>query len=78
MVGKITDHQLTSYYDDVILFDDIVNENTDLTYNEVQLQVFANAEKFVAMSGGTTLLLNLFKAIILKLNYAKHYCQLFL
>jgi len=60
-IGKITDHELTNYYEDVILFDDIVEENSDLTYNEVQLKLFANADKFVAMSGGSTLLLNLFK-----------------
>ena len=60
-IGKITDHELTNYYEDVILFDDIVKENSDLTYNEVQLKLFANADKFVAMSGGSTLLLNLFK-----------------
>ena len=60
-VGNITDHQLTTYYDDVILFDDIVEKNKDLSYNEVQLQLFANAEKFIAMSGGSTLLLNLFQ-----------------
>ena len=60
-VGNITDHKLTTYYDDVVLFDDIVKKNKDLTYNEVQLQLFANTEKFIAMSGGSTLLLNLFK-----------------
>tara|TARA_B100001778_G_scaffold328952_1_gene329181 strand:- start:905 stop:1876 length:972 start_codon:yes stop_codon:yes gene_type:complete len=60
-VGNITDKQLTSYYDDVILFDDIVEKNKDLSYNEVQLQLFTNAEKFIAMSGGSTLLLNLFQ-----------------
>tara|TARA_R110002020_G_scaffold21893_13_gene74261 strand:- start:5490 stop:6461 length:972 start_codon:yes stop_codon:yes gene_type:complete len=60
-IGEITDHELTNYYEDVILFDDIVKENGDLTYNEVQLKLFANADKFVAMSGGSTLLLNLFK-----------------
>ena len=60
-IGEITDHELTNYYEDVILFDDIVKENGDLTYNEVQLKLFANADKFVAMSGGSTWLLNLFK-----------------
>ena len=60
-IGEITDHELTNYYEDVILFDDIVKENSDLTYNEVQLKLFANADKFIAMSGGSTLLLNLFK-----------------
>ena len=60
-IGNISDYNLTLWYDDVILFDDIVEKNIDLSYNEVQLQLFANAEKFIAMSGGSTLLLNLFQ-----------------
>ena len=60
-IGNITDLELTKYYDDVIIFDDIVDKNKDLTYNEVQLQLFSNADKFIAMSGGSTLLLNLFQ-----------------
>ena len=59
--GTISDYELTKYYDDVILFDDIVEQNKDLTYNEIQLQLFANVDKFIAMSGGSTLLLNLFQ-----------------
>ena len=59
--GVITDYELTTYYDDVILFDDIVEQNKDLTYNDIQLQLFANVDKFIAMSGGSTLLLNLFQ-----------------
>jgi hypothetical protein len=57
----ISDYDLTTYYDDVILFDDIVFENQHLTYNEVQLNLFVNAEKFIGMSGGSTLILNLFQ-----------------
>ena len=57
----ISDYDLTTYYDDVILFDDIVLANRDLTYNEVQLNLFVNAEKFIGMSGGSTLILNLFQ-----------------
>jgi hypothetical protein len=60
-LGYVTDKQLTKYYDDVILFDDIVEQNKDLTYNDIQLQLFANVDKFIAMSGGSTLLLNLFQ-----------------
>ena len=43
------------------MFDDIVLANRDLTYNEVQLNLFVNAEKFIGMSGGSTLILNLFQ-----------------
>ena len=60
-VGVIDDYELANFYDNVYLLDDIVSEHPDLTYNEVQLNLFANAKGFVAMSGGSTLLLNLFK-----------------
>ena len=57
----MSDYDLTKYYDDVILFDDIVSFEQGLTYNEVQLNLFANTEKFIGMSGGSTLILNLFQ-----------------
>jgi hypothetical protein len=60
-VGVITDYELTNYYDDVILFDKILEDNSEFTYNELQLNLFSNAEGFISMSGGSTLLLNLFK-----------------
>ena len=52
---------MTLWYDDVILFDDIVEKNIDLSYNEVQLQLLKRREKFRSPSGGSTLLLNLFQ-----------------
>ncbi len=60
-IGVISDYDLTTYYDNVILFDDIVLDNTDYTYNELQLNLFSNADGFISMSGGSTLLLNLFQ-----------------
>ena len=60
-IGVITDYELTDYYDDVILFDKILEENSEYTYNELQLSLFCNAEGFIGMSGGSTLLLNLFQ-----------------
>ena len=57
----ISDYELTKYYEDVILFDDIVIDNPSLTYNELQLSVFANAYRFISMSGGSALLTNLFR-----------------
>jgi hypothetical protein len=59
--GIISDHQLTTYYEDVILFDDLINKNPNLSYNELQLNVFANVHKFISMSGGSALLTNLFQ-----------------
>ena len=60
-LGVVSDYDLTTLYEDVILLDDIVQKNTNMTYNEVQLNLFANATGFIGMSGGSTLLLNLFK-----------------
>ena len=59
--GSISDYDLTRYYDDVILFDDILSDNQGYTYNELQLNLFANAKGFIGISGGSTLLLNLFQ-----------------
>jgi hypothetical protein len=60
-VGKITDFDLCNHYDDVYLIDDILGEYPQYTYNELQLNLFANAEGFIGISGGSTLLLNLFQ-----------------
>ena len=54
-LGIINDFELTNYYDNVHLLDDIVNNNPNLSYNEVQLKLFANVEGFITMGGGSTL-----------------------
>ena len=59
--GTISDYELAKYYDDVVLFDDLLSENQEYTYNEFQLNLFVNAEGFIGISGGSTLLLNLFQ-----------------
>ena len=58
---KFSDYDIANDFEDVILLDELVSKNTDLTYNELQLNLFANASSFVAISGGSTLLLNLFQ-----------------
>jgi hypothetical protein len=60
-IGTMTDFDLTKQYDDVHLFDDFLKNNSQYTYNELQLNLFANAEGFIGMSGGSTLLLSLFQ-----------------
>lgn len=54
-IGVINDYQLTSYYEDVYLLDDIVKDNPNNTYNMTQLQLFTNASGFITMGGGSTL-----------------------
>ena len=60
-VGMMTDFDLTEHYEDVILFDKIKEQNVDITYNELQLNLFTNSKGFIGISGGSTLLLNLFQ-----------------
>ena len=55
-IGVINDHQLTKYFDNVILFDDIVKDNPQYDYNEIQLKVMANVDGFVSQCGGNTIL----------------------
>ena len=57
----MTDFDLVNQYDDVWLFDDVLREYSEYTYNELQLNLFANTEGFIGISGGSTLLLNLFQ-----------------
>jgi hypothetical protein len=52
-IGEITDFDLVGYYDNVILLDDLVKENKNMTYNEVQLHLFSNASGFISMAGGS-------------------------
>jgi hypothetical protein len=51
-VGIITDYQLCSYFEDVYLINDIKSSFNDLSYNEIQLKLFANAEGFITIAGG--------------------------
>ena len=60
-IGTMTDFDLTEQYDDVCLFDDFLKDYPQYTYNELQLNLFANAKGFIGMSGGSTLLLSLFQ-----------------
>ncbi len=65
-IGLVSDYDLVNYYDDVILIDDIIdkyrdNENDVNAYNEIQLKLFSNAEGFVTMGGGSSLLCSYFE-----------------
>ena len=69
--GLISDYDLTTHFEDVILLDDVVSDNSELTYNEVQLNLYANADKFIGISGGSTLVLNLFQKPTITYLYNK-------
>jgi hypothetical protein len=51
-VGVINDYQLTSYFEHVHLINDFKEKYADLTYNEIQLKLFANAHGFITIAGG--------------------------
>ena len=54
-VGIINDFQLTKHFKDVYLFDDLVTQYPEYTYNEIQINFFVNASGFISMGGGSTL-----------------------
>jgi hypothetical protein len=59
-IGEINDHELTKYYDDVYLIDDIVSKNENYNFNEVQLRIFANADGFISIAGGNSIFCSCF------------------
>lgn len=53
---SIGDYDLLKSYPKVINIHDLHRENSDLTFNELQLMLFANCQKFITMNGGHALL----------------------
>jgi len=69
--GAVTDFQLTEFYSNVFLFDDIIKE-IDASYNESQLNIFAKAKGFISMGGGSSILCSYFnKPVIIYVNTSK-------
>ena len=60
-IGLMSDFDLVDQYDDVWLFDNVLKDYSEYSYNELQLNLFANSEGFIGISGGSTLLLSLFQ-----------------
>lgn len=70
-VGTITDYQLTSYYSNIFLFDDLV-KSIGRDYNTSQLNIFSKAEGFISMGGGSSILCSYFeKPVIIYVNTSK-------
>jgi len=70
-IGIITDYQLTEYFDNVFLFDDIVKEVGE-EYNVSQLIIFSKALGFVSMGGGSSILCSYFnRPVIIYVNTSK-------
>jgi hypothetical protein len=58
--GLMTDYELISYFDNVRLFSDIINDHDNMTYNEVQLKLLANCDKYISVCGGSAILTSCF------------------
>ena len=58
-VGKITDYDLCDHYPNVYNFKDLV-KNSDISYNEMQLSIFADAHGFITPNGGGGILCGYF------------------
>jgi len=70
-IGIINDYELTEYFDNVYLFDDIV-KNIGGTYNEAQLTIYSSSEGFISMGGGSSILCSYFnKPVIIYVNTSK-------
>jgi hypothetical protein len=64
-VGMMTDYDLTKYFDDVHLFDDVFKKYNQYTYNEVQLKVMANCDRFITVCGGNSILSSFFGGTVI-------------
>lgn len=59
--GLISDYELCDHYDGkVINMNDLRNEYPQYSYNEFQLRLFSNAEGFVSVNGGGSVLCSYF------------------
>ena len=63
-IGVITDFELCKYFDNVILIDDFVKKSK-YSYNETQLKIMANCDRFISVCGGNAILSSLFKGTTL-------------
>ena len=61
-IGNISDRQLPQFMEDVWLLDDIP---TNYSYNETQLKVMANCDRFIAVCGGNSILSSYFGGTVI-------------
>jgi len=62
-LGTISDYKLCEYYNgQVINMNDLKNEYPQYSYNEFQLKLFSNANGFVTVNGGGSILCSYFGA----------------
>ena len=57
--GIMTDFELTTHFDNVYLFEDKIKES-QLSYNEAQLKMLADCDKYISVCGGSGILSSCF------------------
>tara|TARA_R110002096_G_scaffold433763_1_gene653282 strand:+ start:2286 stop:3203 length:918 start_codon:yes stop_codon:yes gene_type:complete len=62
--GVMTDFDLTNHFENVYLFEDKVNESS-LSYNEVQLKILADCDKYISVCGGSGILSSCFNGTVI-------------
>ncbi len=63
-VGVINDFQLTEYFEDVIPIDSITSQSK-YSYNETQMRIMANCERFITVCGGNSILSSMFGGTVI-------------
>lgn len=53
---ELGDEEVLKKHPKVISINDLINKYPDLTYNEIQVRVFANCEKYISSNGGQLIL----------------------
>lgn len=57
---RLGDYDLVAAYSDVVSIQQLHQSNPDLTFNTLQLMVYANCNKFISLQGGTSVLASYF------------------
>ena len=70
-IGKINDFELTSYFNNVHIIDDVI-DRLNLDYNTAQLKIFSRSSGFVSMGGGSSSFSSYFKKpVVIYVNTSK-------
>ena len=72
-IGTINDYELTAQFENVHLFDNLVNKG-GYSYNELQLMIMANTNKFISVCGGNAILSSCFGSpVVIYVNQGREF-----
>jgi hypothetical protein len=63
--GIMTDYDMVKQLTNVILFDDLVEQMPSMSYNQIQLMVLANCDKYISVCGGSAILSSCFGGTVI-------------